>query len=248
MDPIQLMRINETNMTKSEIRIMHYVIDNLEEIKNTSMEKIAEYTDTSRSALLRFSRKLGYQGYSQFKYAISQYLLEPVLNTKNDKSPKTIAEIYSDTITRLDVTVDINQLENMKNLFQNANKIKVFGHAETGLSSIHFCQRLLDIGYDAEAVMNINSYQGKVEISNDKDVFVFFTLSANTDVIKTAMNRAIELNRKIVLVTQNGLSPVRGLVDCFIQLPFHEYNGHDFLLDSQIVLLGFSGMFINYLR
>lgn len=242
MNPIQLMYINETSMTKSEEKIMHYIVDNLETVKDLPIIELAELTETSRSVLLRFCQKIGFKGYSDFRYALMQHIESPTPIINEEKS---VATIYSETIGRLDETIDSDEVAKMISLFQSSHKVKIFGYAETGLSAQHFSQRLLAINYDAEAVVSINTFIGKIDVSSENDVLVFFSLSATTDVIKSAILHATELGKKTILITQNTLTNLREKVDCFITLPFHEYSGHEFILDSQLVLLGFCGIFIN---
>lgn len=248
MNPIQLMKINETNMTPSEMKIMEYLISNLDDIQSYPMVDVASRAETSRSALLRFCQKLGYDGYSQFKYAVTQYLSSPSSTVNTAKESKSIAAIYSETILKLDETIDLNSLQELKTLFKEANKIKVFGYAETGLTATHFCQRLLDINYDAQPISSVSTITANIDVASEEDLLIFFTLSGNTSIIKNAIAHARSLNRKIVLVTQNDMTPMRQDADCFILLPFHDYENHDFILDSQIILHGFIGIFINYIK
>ena len=242
MNPIQLMYINETSMTKSEEKIMHYIIDNLETVKDLPIIELAELTETSRSVLLRFCQKIGFKGYSDFRYALMQHIESP---TPIHNIEKSVATIYSETLSRLDDTIDSDEIKKMISFFNSSHKVKIFGYAETGLSAQHFSQRLLDIKYDAEAVVSINTFFGKIDVSTEKDVLVFFSLSATTDVIKSAILYATKLGKRTVLITQNTLTNLREEVDCFITLPFHDYSGHEFTLDSQLILLGFCGVFIN---
>ena len=231
-------------MTKSEEKIMHYIIDNIESVKDLTIVELAELTETSRSVLLRFCQKIGFKGYSDFRYALLQHIESP---TPLENEKKSVATIYSETLARLDETIDSDELKKMINLFKSSDNIKIFGYAETGLSAQHFSQRLLDIHYDAEAVVSINTFIGKIDVSSENDLIVFFSLSATTDVMKSAIEHATSLGKKTVLVTQNTLTNLRDKVDCFISLPFHDYRGHDYVLDSQVVLLGFCGVFVNEL-
>ena len=79
MNPLELITLHEQSFTKSDIKVRNFVLDNLEIITARSIDIIAEKAGVSKSALLRFCKKLGYEGYSEFKYEVSKYLLSGTL-------------------------------------------------------------------------------------------------------------------------------------------------------------------------
>lgn len=63
------------DLTKSENIIANYILRKPEDVELYTITKIAEFTGTSKSAVLRFCQKLGYEGYSEFRYDMINYLL-----------------------------------------------------------------------------------------------------------------------------------------------------------------------------
>ena len=246
MNPIQLMKINETNMTKSEIKIMEYVIENLENIANASILNISDKIPTSKSALMRFCQKIGYSGFSEFKYDVSHYLSIRAQNHMS-KGKETIAAIYSDTIKDLDVYLHEEILNQFKQLIETSNKVKIFGVAETGLTAQFFSFRMIDNGFDIEAVTNIQFFKSKVVAASKQDLNIFLSLSGNTEAIKNAMELSVELGIPTVLITQNDRHMLKDQIECFVLLPFFKSQDTNLILDSQVVLHGFAGVVLNYL-
>ncbi len=248
MNPIFLMRVNETNMTKSELMIMRYSIENLELISNFTINEFADKLNISKSAISRFCKKIGYHGYSQFKYDIKRHLAENDNEGHFNKSEYTVATIYSETIKKVDDTVNTEVMSKLKDSILNANKIKVFGFSETGLTADFFAFRLTDHGFDVEAVTHSSFYRKKIILADKDDIMIFFSLSANSDFIKDAIEFAIKNNVQTALVTQNIASKYKNKVDHFIELPFFEYNPNNLLLDSQVILHTFCLTFLNFLK
>lgn len=246
MNPIQLMKINETNMTRSEIKIMNYIIESPQKLANSSIIDFALAANTSKSALLRFCHKLGYEGFSAFKYDVAHYI-EHTGPRLNDIETSSIANIYADTIKQLDYTLEVEQLAKLTQYLKTSRKIKVFGYAETGLSAIFFSQRLLQFGFDVEPIVTVGSINLKIEVSTKEDLLIFFTLSANTTVIKSALELATSLGLTTVLVTQNAMTELKSQVNCFLLLSCFDESASAFILEPQIILYGFSGIFMNYL-
>ncbi len=66
--------INEyyDHLNENDQHISQYIINHEEECKRLSITQLAEATLTSKSSILRFTQKLGFSGYSEFKYALKQ--------------------------------------------------------------------------------------------------------------------------------------------------------------------------------
>lgn len=66
--------INEhyDHLNQNDQHIAKYIMNHLEECKKRSITQLAEATLTSKSSILRFTQKLGFSGYSEFKYALKQ--------------------------------------------------------------------------------------------------------------------------------------------------------------------------------
>lgn len=248
MDPITLMKINITNFTKSELKIMEYSMQNLNLISTLSIVDFASAIDTSKSAVSRFCQKLGYSGYSQFKYEVKQYSNKNKNLISKKETDSSVASEYASTILKLNKTLNEVEMDKFKSMLLNARRAKVFGVSETGLTADYFEYRLASHGYDIEAVTQSNLFEQKVLISESTDVLVFFSLSANTVIIKNSIELAIQHNIPTVLVTQNSMTQLKNKVQSFLLLPYFDYSEEKLILDSQVVLLAFCSIFINYLK
>ena len=72
-----------TSLTPTEKKICTKILDNPEIIIEHSIIEAGNLCQTSKSAMLRFAKKLQYRGYSEFKYAIEEYknlLNKPVIS------------------------------------------------------------------------------------------------------------------------------------------------------------------------
>lgn len=248
MDPIQNMKVNETNMTKSELKIMHHAIHHLDTVTSHSLISFAETIGVSKSALLRFCQKIGYGGYSEFKYDVSHYLAKKNQTRSEDADIDSVATIYAQTILELDTTLQESSLLHFKSLITQAHKIKVFGVAETGLSAGFFSHRLLHYGYDAETITQLNFFPHKVMLSQPEDLHIVFSLSSNTEAIRDSVKLSAKRKIPTVLITQNDRTDLKDKVDCFILLPFFKYDAlQEKILDSQVIIHAFIGIFLNLL-
>ncbi len=248
MNPIQTMKINETNLTKSELKIMDFTLNHLELMATSPLLTAADLAGTSKSALLRFTQKIGYKGYSEFRFDLSNYLSQLNAEQPINLDSLSITTIYASTIKQLDYTLDRNQLDRFGQMIRESNKIKVFGVAETGMSADFFSRRLVANGYDSETITHLDLMSRKAVLSTRQDLHIVFSLSSNTEVIRELIKLSLKRHIPIVLITQNERTDLKSKVDCFLQLPYFDYNRQShLLLDSQIIIHAFIGIFINSL-
>ena len=59
-------------MTESEKKIAEYLFNNSSEVYKFSASQLATITETSAASVVRFSRKLGFKGFQEFKIALAK--------------------------------------------------------------------------------------------------------------------------------------------------------------------------------
>lgn len=75
MDPIALLQKNMDSFTKSEQKLAQYILDNPRYVLGENISGIAKSATSSNAALVRLCQKLGYKGFSEFKFSMHRYLL-----------------------------------------------------------------------------------------------------------------------------------------------------------------------------
>ena len=61
------------------------MLNHLDLVASYTIIDVAEFADVSKSALLRFCKKLGYSGYSEFKFEVSRFLLSGPMPLRNHR-------------------------------------------------------------------------------------------------------------------------------------------------------------------
>lgn len=75
MDFFEIVNPHIADLTKNEQLLFDYVISDLNQIKNKSIREVAEDCYVSTTTFLRFVRKLGFSGFSEFTTVIKYTLL-----------------------------------------------------------------------------------------------------------------------------------------------------------------------------
>ena len=70
------------DFTHAEVEIAHYILNHGEDVLNLSIKELAKRTYTSPATIVRLCRKLGLEGYNDFKIKYSAELQYTLTKTK----------------------------------------------------------------------------------------------------------------------------------------------------------------------
>src|SRR5699024_12449585 len=66
--------INYESLSETERHLLKYIHEHLEEIANMSIVKLSENANVSTATIVRLMKKIGYDGYTAFKYNVHDKL------------------------------------------------------------------------------------------------------------------------------------------------------------------------------
>ena len=64
------------SLSRPELAILKYAYENTEALLKMSIKELSGHVDYSPATILRFCKKLGYSGFSEFKYALRAEIRE----------------------------------------------------------------------------------------------------------------------------------------------------------------------------
>ncbi|WMJ86411.1 MurR/RpiR family transcriptional regulator [Anaerocolumna sp. MB42-C2] len=237
MNPIELINLHESEFTKSDEKIKKYVLNNLDYVSSYPIVNVAAKAGVSKSALLRFCQKLGYNGYSEFKYEVSKHLLSGSFKDPSVvKSNMDIIENYTNCIKKLPDCISEDSLISLGNYISNASRIRIFGLHESGLSATYFSYRLAALGIDSEAIIYGGIFSEKASFSTTSDFHIFISVSGTTDYITAAAKTSFDRHTPCAIITQNNKARYFNKYDCFIAIPSLNLDKNQLFLDSQAIL------------
>ncbi|EEB36727.1 putative transcriptional regulator GlvR [Anaerococcus hydrogenalis DSM 7454] len=68
----ELIKKNKEKFTQTDLAIADFLMDNKNDELDLSINELAKKCLTSRTSILRFTQKIGFGGYSEFKYFLKQ--------------------------------------------------------------------------------------------------------------------------------------------------------------------------------
>lgn len=235
MNPFDQILLNSNSFTKSEQKIKDHILKDPEVIVFYPLVEASNRIKVSKSALLRFCQKCGYNGYSEFKYEISRLFHSGQLNSSSYESKSSeMIDAYCDAILEI-------KNRNLDTLFDaisqdliSSTKIRIFGVHESGLPAHHLQYRLTTLGIDADYVEPTLSSE-KAIFGTSNDLHIYFSLSGKTMQIEEAIPNSFERRSKTLLITQNDRVKFKNHITHFILVPSLNSRSTQAFLDAQLL-------------
>ena len=238
-NPIDQIQSYYDELTKTDKEIAVYIINNPRDVATQTLEEMARKTDSSKSAMSRFAQRIGYNGYTEFRYEMARFLVSHnnASENKEERDPvETITKTYSDYILKLAEVLDRSQIERIANVFAQNNNIKILGINRSYNSACQMKDRLTRIGFT-----NIFS-EGDQAVIGDylaaakkDDVFVIFSTTDNTKYYTSRMKEVAEKGAKVIFLTANPSLPFRKLCYEYVVVPRISKDSYASFLDDQAI-------------
>lgn len=248
MNPIELLEQKYPLLTRSEQTFADFVIQNPAIVIRYSLTEIAKRSNTSNTAIIRLCQKLGYQGFSEFKFSLSRSALSdnsPEV-TEKDSSDSPMHFIISQYIQRLNQMasqISRKEIRQIASLICHSRRLAIMGFNRTGLSASQLSFRLSKLGVANHLVTDRVQMQDYMELLGDQDTCIIFSITTN--IYHEIAQRLNKNGATLVLFTMNAASPIKKLCDHFICLPQISYSTKINFLDDQALFFIFIEILLN---
>lgn len=250
MNVFEKMQIASINFTKSDMNIYNFIVSNPADTVHLNIQELADRVKVSKSAMLRFTKKIGYSGFSEFKYEFSRYVHSGTTHAI-DESYKSkyeeIINIYEKTVAFMTNTISESDIVQAVDTMLNSKRIKIFGINSTGLAVKQMRNRFHKIAFDAEAVTDPILIPELAAQGNEEDMHIFFSTSGQTEVMIEAIKNSQRRHTKTLLITANEKNKMSDYADHQILLPSTKMIVSDYYLDLQVFNFIFIELIISYL-
>lgn len=151
------------DFSPSEKEIAKYILQHNNDVLTMSIQKLSQMTYTSPATIVRLCRKIGLEGYSDFKIKYSAELQAdsninhridvnyPFLKKDNAlQICQKLATLNQETILDTLNLIDPQKLNQLANILNQAKTIYLFGSGNSMLAALDFQHKMLRIGKRVE--------------------------------------------------------------------------------------------------
>lgn len=188
---------NFTSFTEGDTEIYNTLLENADKMHQLTIRDIAELSYTSRSSVLRFVQKLGFRGFSDFKYSINW----------DDKPVETkdFTSSLVDEVRKLEQSLTPDKINQFTQLIKEASLICLIATGEDqNIQMKNFGRFLLKKGIiSSQLQLNPNSEITKLVLDklNQDSLLIICSASGNSKLVRKYITPIFENEVKTIAIT-----------------------------------------------
>ncbi|MFK7691790.1 MurR/RpiR family transcriptional regulator [Paenibacillus sp. HJGM_3] len=204
------------SFTKSEQRVAETVLNDPEGAVYSSITDLAEKAGVGETSVIRFCRKLGFQGYQEFKLAVAQQLTSPAEQMAGDIEESDslatlkvkLTALNAQNIQNSSALLNEQALQEAVNLFRSARTITFMGVGSSGMTAMDARYRFFRLGLQVNAETDTHGMRMTAALARRGDVVMAITTSGSTRDLVDAFRLAKANDASTVCLTSHARSPI----------------------------------------
>ncbi len=200
------------NFSKQEKKIAEYIKIKEQDIAFMSLQDISRDIQVSEATIMRFTRKLGYRGFVDFKLEIAR---EESVSAQSIESDfvENIAQNIEKTVNQTKNLLNHANLEAAIKLVEKARNIFVFGTGASGIAAMELQARFMRYGKIINCEQNNHFQIMQSSILGSEDLIIAISLTGETPDLIYPVEVASARGCRILGITNNSLSTLAQLAD-----------------------------------
>lgn len=205
------------SMTPLESEIASYILNNKDAVTKLKIQELADILFISKSAIHRFVKKIGFNGFNDLKVSIAKENADLLENNsyinvnypfQAKDNPRQIAfkllELYEKAIKDTFEYVDLDQIKAVSQLIDSADVIDVYTHAHNSNIAENFQDKMLTIGRSVNCPSSFYNQRLTVLASDQKHVAIILSYSGKATFILPIVKKLYEKGVKVIQIGKAG--------------------------------------------
>ncbi|OJV62776.1 MAG: hypothetical protein BGO41_00125 [Clostridiales bacterium 38-18] len=215
--PSLLMIQASREFTKSEVKIYDFIKEQLDRVIYLSLTELSEKCGVGDATILRFCRKIGYNGYQDFKLAIAQ---ERSFDKELSNDSHFTARLLRNTQMALEDTLNLIEesvLTRVLNLIHQTADITIFGVGHSATTAYDLQSKLMRVGKQTFAYSDAHFQLMRASNMSSNSLVIAISITGSTKDIVDASRLAKEKGARVVAITSYKRSPLTEVADFVLQ-------------------------------
>jgi RpiR family carbohydrate utilization transcriptional regulator len=223
------------SLTVGEKKIGDYVLRHPDEVVKLSITELAEACDVSDATIFRFCRKVGTEGYQDFKIALAKDSVSPDRLVYADVKPGDSLLIMAEKIVEANVkalrdtlkVLEVEALDRALNALLAANRVEIYAVGGSGVTARELQFKLMQLGINANAFIDSQMQLISASLLSDRDVGIAISHSGTKRHTVEALKLAKASGATTICITSHPASPVAEVADIKLHTSAWESLVHD---------------------
>lgn len=213
-------RMND--LTETEHRLAGYLLENSDGVVRMNTREFAEAVGSSPAAVVRFSQKLGFRGFTELKLDLARETaleqredFETVIRDQDDMETilRKAERIHLRNTTLTYQMVNVEVLSQAVKALCSGRHIHLFGVGASGLLAMDFLHKASRIGMPAFYYSDHHTSLATASLLGPGDIALAISYSGETRETVLAAKAARERGAKVITITKAGSNSLAKLSD-----------------------------------
>ena len=196
----------------SERKVAELILQNPARFTGAGLAELAIAADVSQPTVIRFCRKLEFEGYSDFKVAFAQgTAVVPTAfhqDVTSDDSVKAIVHKVADSavaaITSARDAIDSECAAQAASLIANARRVECFGNGAARVVAVEAHNKIYRLGIPCAITADVFTQTILAGTLQGGDVILYVSFSGEADLHLDSLKLAKSMGAQVIAVTRPG--------------------------------------------
>ena len=209
-DRISLIRQHATKQDRAIIEFLHS--NNINNLSYLSITEFASLAGVAESTLLRFCRKLGLRGYSEFRMLLAQSNASEYTSDADDYALGIMNSMTSALHSTYEL-IDSADIEKAVDILLGARRVYCFGSGNSGVAAEEMRNKFLRFGIHLYQLTDSHFQAIASSTLGEEDALVLFSVSGSTKDMIGIAQTAKQNKTRLIIVTNYLRSPLGAYAD-----------------------------------
>lgn len=240
MDVKSLISEHYSSYSKSERKLANHILDDdVDSIVFTTITELSNELHIGEATIVRFCKKIGFNGFQDFKLMLALEKEKGVTNQKEGAMHHLrdkIVNVLDNSINRIQDQL----IKQVSEVIHEASDIYIIGVGASGYIAEIFEDRLMRIGVASKAIKEGHRQLSQLGIAKKEDLVIAISLTGITEDIYLAVEEAKKRECRVIAMTNHKDSPIAQIADYVLLTAGYEspLSGGDFFtIVSQLFIL-----------
>ncbi|MBR3227811.1 MAG: MurR/RpiR family transcriptional regulator [Erysipelotrichaceae bacterium] len=202
-------------LNANERTIFDFVIRDINSVKNMTIRELADRCFVSTTTIIRFCKKLGFEGYREFAESLRiASLLTSETSIPSVLSRRTYYEEYAKNMLESMRVISNEKIDTFRKAIKKNTRIYVYGN-DIDYEPAHYCYCIFS-SVGLNTYLATEQYERRTTLNqiSDDDMLVIFSLNGNDkNAIKLIEDARKKCKVTVTTFTQSANNPIQSLSD-----------------------------------
>lgn len=219
--------MHSIELTKSERKIAEFISNNQQLVSYCNINKLSSLVDVGEATIVRFCRKLDFDGYLDFRsYLHDELLDQQALHTPSQQKLSTdssfidiankLHELNSSSISDTLALLDERTINQIIGYLKSAKNIYFYGLGLSGLIALEGKYKWMRIGMRVDACIDEHMLLVNSSLVTKDDLIFAVSNSGESATIIQAVRQASENGAKVVSITKYPKAAINKYVNAIL--------------------------------